>query len=184
MAGKDLYDFAGKEVCYLLVFTHDGTPYIKFGRTADPLTRMSDHMREIPGSAIFSMHETSQTKRVEDDFRRKMRCKGYLTDLTVRDKRQAEVLKGLGPDEAEQVLCDIIEAGAFSGGENKRMRIEAELRRKELDVELASIKARERETELTSKLREKELKVQLVTAALDKGNAELVTQILGILRDL
>lgn len=176
MAGRDLHEFGGKEVCYLLVFTHEGAQYIKFGRTGDPFKRMTEHMREIPGCVMYSMHETPHTaKRIEDEFRKKMYYRGHMRELVVRGKKQTEVLAGIGPEEAEQVMHGLIELGSYSceeNGQNKRFRLEADLRRKELDVEVVRTHA----------------KVKLVTSALEKLNealpAELVSQILAVAKDI
>lgn len=140
MEGKDLHDFDGKEACYLIVFTHEGTHYIKFGRTIDAYRRMTEHVREIPGAQLYCMMESTDVKQVEDTFRRKMVCCGCMVSLNIKDKKQTELLKGITPEEAEQAMCAINETVCDESDiAFRRFQIQSDIRMKELDVRLALI---------------------------------------------
>jgi hypothetical protein len=133
MQGKDMHDFIGKEVCYLLTFVADGSSYIKFGRTTNVQNRMSEHMREIPGVQIYTMLETSQARKLEDAFKKKMKYCGYLIDVVVRGKKQTEIIRGINAHEAECVLVQLHDAMQTASDDEDCIR--SKLRKKELEIE-------------------------------------------------
>jgi len=117
MAGRDMHEFVGKEVCYLLTFMHADAVHIKFGYTSDAHKRMTEHMREIPGCAIWCMLESVNARRVEDDFRKKMLYKGHLTEATVKGKKQTELLSGISAEDAELILIQLNDACSHNDDE-------------------------------------------------------------------
>lgn len=65
LRGRTLSDFVDKDVCYLLVFQHQGTPFIKFGSTKSVHKRMTTHQRELPGCQIYFMLHTPHSRRLK-----------------------------------------------------------------------------------------------------------------------
>jgi hypothetical protein len=109
MIGKDLHDYDGKEACYLLTFIQDNISYIKFGRSTNLHNRLTEHMREIPGMQIWFVLDTPHARKLEDMFKKKMKYKGHLQDVMVRGKKQTEILVGIGAQEAETILTQMLE---------------------------------------------------------------------------
>jgi hypothetical protein len=145
MSGKDMHDFAGKEVCYLLTFPLDtNKSYIKFGRTTNLHNRMTEHMREIPGMQIWFVLETPHARKLEDMFKKKMKYGGYLIDVVVKDKKQTEIITNITTEEAEDVLVSLHDAMIGSDDEEshkgKIIKMEIDVRKKELDLEMERIK--------------------------------------------
>lgn len=158
MTGRDMHEFVCKDVCYLLTFMHDDALHIKFGRTSDA------HMREIPGVQLWFMLETPQSKRVEDELKKKMLYRGHLTEVTVKGKKQTEVLKGISPEEAEQILVSMQEA-CDNGDDDS------------LQLKLAKIELRKTELETQAMVRKAELELELQTR---NNRMQLVKQYLEL----
>lgn len=172
MVGRDLHDFQSKEVCYLLTFTHDTTKYIKFGTTADACKRIVTHFRELPQMQIYFILESPNPSELEYQFRRKMKYKGNLIELTVNGKRQTEILSGITPEQAEAMLMELHEKLYTSDDDSlkyKLARIDGNVRIKELDTDV----------------RKKEIEIRMKALDLIANNpalqqADLLVKLLGI----
>lgn len=161
MRGRDMHDFLGKEVCYLLLFTQDDGQYMKFGYTSDVHKRMTEHMRELPSCQLYFMLDTPHAKRVEDEFRKKMLYKGHLTDLVIKGKRQTEILCGICPEQAEQILVQLHEASYTSDDDSMRLKLaKLELRKVEIEAN-AQVRKAELETQAEVRLKELEYRAQV-----------------------
>jgi hypothetical protein len=182
MAGQDMHAFVDKAVCYLLTFELDGAQYLKFGYTTDAHKRMTDHMREIPGVQLWYMLESAQARKIEDEFRKKMRYMGHLIELQVKSKKLTEIVNGISPEVAEQILLQLHDACNASDDERLQLKLaKIELRKAELtaDVHKAELTADVRKAELTTDVRKAELvmqqaRLQVITLFLERTDPNTI----------
>jgi len=106
MVGKTVDMFRGKDVLYLLTFrNYDDKFYIKFGRTQDVERRMRTHLLVYSDAQIWCIHEcVCSMFELENRFKTRMRYMGHLVELTIQGKRKLEILQGISPEDAEQIL--------------------------------------------------------------------------------
>lgn len=109
MAGKTVDMYRGKDVLYLLTFRNaDEKAYIKFGRTQDVERRMRTHLMDYPDAKIWCIHECACSMfELENRFKTRMRHLGHLVELAIQGKRKLEILQGISPSDAEQILLSI-----------------------------------------------------------------------------
>lgn len=160
MKGKDMHTFIEKEVVYLLVFTHNGINYIKLGTTTNLHTRITEHIREIPGVQIWYVVDTVHARKLEGMFKKKMRYVGHLTELVVNNKKQTEILVGITPEDAEASLTQLYKS--IHGNEDdgmlayKMKKLDVYIQEKELDASIQikqmDLASKQLEHDLTGKL--------------------------------
>lgn len=93
MNGVYLDSFIGKKVVYLVVFCHEGTYYIKFGKSEVCTKRMNTHLGKFPNASIYCMYEVQEIKKVEDTFKQTLRYRDKLTDIVLDGQRFIEIIK-------------------------------------------------------------------------------------------
>jgi ABC-type uncharacterized transport system ATPase subunit len=86
------------------VFNLDGITYIKFGKSESSLVRMETHLKDYPNAVIYCMMVANDIKKIEDEYKLRMKYKGKLTDLVINKQNYTEIIKELTPEEAESVL--------------------------------------------------------------------------------
>lgn len=149
MIGKSLHDFKDSRVVYLIVFCVNGVIYIKFGKSESSLLRMETHLKDYPNAVIYCMMVANDIKRIEDEYKLRMKYKGKLTDLVINRQNCTEIIKELSPEEAEAQLQSIkteIDNSEHMRLELKRLdvetkRLEAEIETKKLDNESKRMQA-------------------------------------------
>lgn len=104
MEGKSLYDFADKKTLYLVTFVdNNGDLCTKIGKTDRASKRMTTHLREIPNSCVFCIHECVDNLPAEVELKRWARENGLMKPGT------QEVLVGITPEDVEKKMLEVIQ---------------------------------------------------------------------------
>jgi len=155
MLGKSLHEFKDSRVVYLIVFCVDGITYIKFGKSESSLLRMETHLKDYPNAVIYCMMVANDIKRIEDEYKLRMKYKGKLTDLVINKQNYTEIIKEISPEEAEAQLQSI--KTEIDNSEHVRLelkRLDVETKRLETELETKKIDNEAKRTELKMKFLE------------------------------
>jgi len=153
MIGKSLDEFKDSRVVYLIVFYLDGITYIKFGKSESSLVRMETHLKDYPNAVIYCMMVANDIKKIEDEYKLRMKYKGKLTDLVINKQNYTEIIKELTPEEAEALLQSVKKE--IDNGDSVRIelkRLDVETKRLETELESKKLETESKRLELKKKL--------------------------------
>ena len=158
MIGRSLDEFKDSRVVYLVVFTVDGVTYIKFGKSESSLLRMETHLKDYPNAVIYCMMIAYDIKRIEDEYKIRVKYKGKLTDLVVNNQNHTEIIKELTPEEAEALLHTV--KTEIDNSEYVRLRLgeqALEMKRLEQTIEAKRIELKMKLLDLPPELIERNM---------------------------
>lgn len=134
MVGRTIDEFFNQNVVYLIIFTIACKQHIKFGETGNFEQRLKDHLRDFKdcNPIVWCVYETTQSLKVEKDFKSKMKYSSLLSPMRINNIYQSEVITGIDPIDAENILKETVLR--YNQNDN-----EDSYKMKELDVWMARL---------------------------------------------
>ena len=168
--------FLCKKCVYLVPFSWNGLQYIKYGKSDDIFSRITTHLKELPDAKVFSVVPSSDIVGLENAFKMRMLSKGFLTEVTIKGKQATELLLGIHPEDADDILCEL---------ENERTADDnaLKLKRMEHETKMMEMHQAERKLELDHENKKldnaREIEVKKLDNEVRLKLIELVTQVIA-----